>query len=59
MKIIMMGTGPFAVPTFEALLSDGHEIPLLVTRPPVQSKGKQPPTEPDAGGGSVPRNSRL
>lgn len=46
MKIIMMGTGPFAVPTFEALLSDGHEIPLLVTRPPVQSKGKQPPPNP-------------
>lgn len=46
MKIIMMGTGPFAVPTFVALLSDGHDIPLLVTRPPVPSKGKEPPPSP-------------
>lgn len=42
MRIVMLGTGPFAVPTFEALLAAGHEIPLLVTRPPVPSKGKQP-----------------
>jgi methionyl-tRNA formyltransferase len=46
MKIIMMGTGPFAVPSFTALLSDGHDIPLLVTRPPVPSKGKEPPPSP-------------
>ncbi|MDP1563790.1 MAG: methionyl-tRNA formyltransferase [Pirellulaceae bacterium] len=46
MKIIMMGTGPFAVPTFEALLSDEHDIPLLVTRPPVPAKGKEPPISP-------------
>lgn len=46
MKIIMMGTGPFAVPTFVALLADGHDIPWLVTRPPVPSKGKEPPPSP-------------
>jgi methionyl-tRNA formyltransferase len=46
MKIVMMGTGPFAVPTFEALLSDKHEIPLLVTRPPVVHKGKEPTPNP-------------
>lgn len=46
MKIVMMGTGPFAVPTFESLLRDGHDIPLLVTRPPVPSKGKEPPINP-------------
>ncbi|MBL8892658.1 MAG: methionyl-tRNA formyltransferase [Planctomycetaceae bacterium] len=46
MKIVMMGTGPFAVPTFEYLLSDGHQIPLLVTRPPVPSKGKELPINP-------------
>jgi len=44
MKIIMMGTGPFAVPTFESLAIK-HEIPLLVTRPSIPVKrGKQPPT---------------
>lgn len=42
MRIVMLGTGPFAVPTFEALLAAGHDVPLLVTRPPVPSKGKQP-----------------
>ncbi len=46
MKLLMMGTGPFAVPTFEALLADGHDIPLLVTRPPVMAKGKTPPPNP-------------
>ncbi len=42
MRIVMMGTGPFAVPTFQALLAAGHDIPLLVTRPPVPTKGKPP-----------------
>jgi len=47
LKIVMMGTGPFAVPTFQALLQDGHDIPLLVTRPIVMGKGKKaPPASP-------------
>lgn len=33
MRVIMMGTGPFAVPTLEALYHSAHEVPLLVTRP--------------------------
>ncbi len=33
MKIIMMGTGPFAVPTYRWLLESDHSVPLLVTRP--------------------------
>jgi methionyl-tRNA formyltransferase len=33
MRLIMMGTGPFAVPTFRALLQSQHQVPLLVTRP--------------------------
>jgi methionyl-tRNA formyltransferase len=33
-RIVLMGTGPFAVPSFDALLASGkHEIPLVVTRP--------------------------
>jgi methionyl-tRNA formyltransferase len=30
----MLGTGPFAVPTLRALVAAGHEVPLVVTRPP-------------------------
>lgn len=40
-----MGTGPFAVPAFEALRAAGHEIPLVVTKPqpPVRSRKRPPP----------------
>src|SRR5689334_7388495 len=35
MRLIMLGTGPFAVPTLEALAASGrHEIALVVSRPP-------------------------
>jgi methionyl-tRNA formyltransferase len=33
MRLVMMGTGSFAQPTFEALLGSGHEVVLLVTQP--------------------------
>jgi methionyl-tRNA formyltransferase len=42
MRLIMMGTGPFAVPTFRRLLTAGHEVPLLVTRPAKPSSGRGP-----------------
>lgn len=40
-----MGTGPFAVPAFEAIRRAGHEIPLVITRPqpPVKSRKGPPP----------------
>jgi methionyl-tRNA formyltransferase len=34
MRLVMMGTGPFAAPTFEALYAAGHDLAALVTRPP-------------------------
>lgn len=42
MRIVMMGTGPFAVPTFNALLESPHEVVALVTRPvpPARGRGK-------------------
>lgn len=44
MRIIIMGTGPFAVPTAERLLQLGHDIPLVVTRPlPSPAPKKTPP----------------
>ncbi|MEX2114983.1 MAG: methionyl-tRNA formyltransferase [Pirellulales bacterium] len=33
MRLIMMGTGPFAVPTLERLYDSPHEVLALVTRP--------------------------
>lgn len=41
MRIVMMGTGPFAVPTFEQLLDSNHEILCLVTRPDAKSSGRR------------------
>lgn len=47
MRLVLMGTGPFAVPSFEALRCDGHEIACVFTRPEVQSVSKKgPPPSP-------------
>jgi len=43
MRIVMMGTGGFAVPTFRSLLESAHELLALVTRPPQGGRGRQPP----------------
>ncbi len=40
MRLVMMGTGPFAVPTFRALLASQHEVVALFTRPPRTGAGK-------------------
>ncbi len=40
MRIVMLGTGPFAVPTFEWLL-ETHDVPALVTRPTPPAKGRE------------------
>ena len=40
MRLIMFGTGPFAVPTFESLLHSPHEVLSLVTRP-IGDSGKR------------------
>jgi methionyl-tRNA formyltransferase len=46
MRIVMMGTGSFAVPTFRALLADGrHPVVGLVTNP-----DRPNPRDPDAVG---------
>lgn len=46
LRLILMGTGPFAVPSFDALLTAGHEVLLVVTRPqpPVRSRKGPPPS---------------
>lgn len=40
MRVIMMGTGPFAVPTLKRLYDSPHEVLALVTRPPKPIHGK-------------------
>ena len=47
MRLILMGTGPFAVPSFQALLKEGYEIVHVVTRPTVLPPNKKiPPNGP-------------
>src|SRR5271154_4794469 len=33
LSLVFCGTPPFAVPTFERLVSAGHSVPLVVTQP--------------------------
>ncbi|MCA9199317.1 MAG: methionyl-tRNA formyltransferase [Planctomycetales bacterium] len=47
MRILMMGTGGFAVPTFRDLVASAHEVPAVVTRPTRPASGKKaPPPNP-------------
>ena len=41
MRIVMFGTGPFAVPTFKALLASDHEVSVLFTRPIADSGNRR------------------
>ncbi len=41
LRLVVMGTGPFAVPMFRALLASSHEIIALATRPDRPVHGKQ------------------
>ena len=44
MRLIMLGTGPFAVPTLRAL-APSHEVVLVVTRPPRDREQKASPLQ--------------
>jgi methionyl-tRNA formyltransferase len=45
MRLIMLGTGPFAVPTLEALAASAHQVVLVVTRPPRGRDAQASPIE--------------
>jgi methionyl-tRNA formyltransferase len=45
MRLVMLGTGPFAVPTLRALAASRHEVACVVTRPPRGRGGKSPMQE--------------
>ncbi len=47
MKLVMMGTGPFAVPTFEKLYTTGHEVQALFTQPSRPLQGKKNKLHPN------------
>ncbi len=41
LRLVMMGTGPFAAPTFRALYDSRHEVAALVTQPLRSARGRQ------------------
>jgi methionyl-tRNA formyltransferase len=46
MRIVIMGTGGFAVPTFEQLLGSRHDIVAVVTMPMRDPRSANPVTTP-------------
>jgi len=42
MRLVMMGTGPFAVPAFSGLYESGHPIVAMVTKPSEAHVGRGP-----------------
>ena len=42
MRIIALGTGPFAVPSLRALVASEHDVLRVVTRPPRGRRGEPP-----------------
>lgn len=46
LKIVVMGTGPFAVPMFESLLASADTVVAVVTRPAHAPAGRRPPPNP-------------
>lgn len=46
LRLVVMGTGPFAVPTFQALLRSQQKVVAVVTRPSHAPAGRRPPPNP-------------
>jgi len=46
LRLVVMGTGPFAVPMFRALGQSHHRIEAVVTRPDRVAAGRRPPPNP-------------
>ncbi len=55
MRIVMLGTGPFAVPTLRALRGSAHEVLLAVSRPPRGRKPLPAPVQVAAEELGIPR----
>ena len=64
LRIVVMGTGPFAVPMFRALLASPHRVVALVTRPDKAAPGRRAPVNPmraaaEASGVTVTEPERI
>jgi methionyl-tRNA formyltransferase len=46
LRLVVMGTGPFAVPMFRGLVASPHAIVAVVTRPDHAPAGRRPPPNP-------------
>ncbi len=47
MRILFLGSGEFAIPTFRSIRKDGHEIVMVVTQPDkVRGRGREPTPTP-------------
>ena len=46
LSLVVMGTGPFVVPTLEALVASRHQVVAVVTRPDRVARGRRPPPNP-------------
>jgi methionyl-tRNA formyltransferase len=46
LRLVVMGTGPFAVPMFGALVQSHHTVQAVVTRPDRAAPGRRPPPNP-------------
>jgi methionyl-tRNA formyltransferase len=46
LAVIVMGTGPFILPSFAALLASRHRLVAVVTRPDRSARGRRPPPNP-------------
>ncbi|WP_428306966.1 methionyl-tRNA formyltransferase [Lacipirellula sp.] len=45
MRLVMLGTGPFAVPTLRQLVASSHQVLRVVTRPPRGRRPEAPPMQ--------------
>ena len=46
LRLVVMGTGPFAVPMFQSLVASPHDVVAVVTRPDRVARGRRPPPNP-------------
>ena len=46
LRLVVMGTGPFAVPMLRGLRGSPHEVAAVVTRPDHAPPGRRPPANP-------------
>lgn len=46
LRLVVMGTGPFAVPMFHGLVASPHDLVAVVTRPDRAPPGRRPPPNP-------------